>query len=191
MKSRVFLVAIATAVLLMPATTVFGADQDVDVQVLPADTLGINIHNGIGFAIEIGESATQPFGMDITNTTDGGWFVTVDGPDLQSYEWANCDEMGCYDRTVTGNTIPKSNVVVTGGDACWTNECDPATDSTITSSAVALGDNPVTIMEGTSEAYGLFGFGEPYDAKVQVTIPAGSVYGQYFTVLTYTIMPAP
>jgi hypothetical protein len=186
MKSRILVAAFMAAALALPAPAL-GADQDVDVQVLPANALGISVQEGLGFAIVIGESATQPFGMGITNTTGGGWIVTVDGPDLQSYTWGQCDETGCYDRILTGNTIPKSNVVVTGGDASW-SEDDAATDSTITPYSVALGDNPVTIMEGTADAWGMFGFGPPHDPTVQVTIPAGSAYDQYYTTLTYTIM---
>lgn len=182
MKSRIFLAAMMTALLAMPATTALAADQDVDVQVLPADILGINVHHDLGFQIEIDQSAIQPFGMDITNTTDGGWKVTVDGPDLQSYSWNEQNE-----RVHTANTIAKSNVVVTGGDMCWTHECDPAADSAIIPSSRALGDT-LPIMVGTAEAYGMFGFNEGYQPTVQVTIPLGSVSDSYYTTLTYTIM---
>jgi hypothetical protein len=186
-RRRIILAAVMTAVLSMPSAAL-AADQDVDVQVLPANALGIAVQEGLGFAIQLGGSATQPFMMNITNTTSGGWIVTVDGPDLQSYSWEYCDETGCYNRQPTGNSIPKSNVVVTGADTCW-NQCEsPAADPRITSYSVALGANPVTIMEGTVDAWGMFGFGPGEDPTVQLTIPAETVYDQYYTTLTYTIM---
>ena len=191
MKARIFLVAMMTVVLMMPAA-VLGADQDVDVQVFPANTLAIEVQDQLGFAMVPGQTNVQPFWMQVTNTTSGAWQVTVDGNDLQSYDWTDCDEWGCDTRIPTDplNTIPKSNVAVTGGDSCWFGECDPAADPVVTAYAAALSEvGPVLIMEGTAEAWGSFGFGPPpYEPTIGLTIPADAVTAQYWTTLTYTIM---
>jgi hypothetical protein len=182
MKLRMFVAAAVAALVMLPAASALAADQDVDVQVVPSDTLAVWVQEGIGFQIEVGQVQSQPFGMEVTNTTDAGWVVSVDGTDLQSYEWENCDPWGCSNRILTGNTIDRSNVVVTGGDNFGD---DPGTDPTITTGSGALG--PVTIMTGTASAYGRFGFGPPYEPTVQLTLPAGTAIDQYFTTLTYTI----
>jgi hypothetical protein len=193
MKSRIFVVAMMTALLVMPATTALGADQDVDVQVFPANTLAIEVQDQLGFAMVVGQTNSQSFWMQVTNTTSGAWQVTVDGNDLASYDWTDCDEWGCYTRVPTDplNTIPKSNVVVTGGDFCWSGEgCDPAADGLVTAYSQALSDlGPVLIMQGTAEAWGSFGFGPaPYEPTVELTIPADAATAMYWTTLTYTIM---
>lgn len=192
MKSRIVLTALLAAVLVMPVSTTLGADQDVDVQVFPANTLAIEVQDQLGFAMVPGQVNVQPFWMQVTNTTGGAWQVTVDGADLGSYDWTDCDEWGCHTRILSDLlfTIPKSNIVVTGGDACWTGEgCDPATDGVVTAYSPALSDTgAVLIMEGTSEAWGSFGFGPPpYDPSVQLTIPGDAVPAMYWTTLTYTI----
>ncbi|MEX2184723.1 MAG: hypothetical protein WEC14_09775 [Chloroflexota bacterium] len=189
MRSRIALISLLAVVLMIPAVPAYGAEQDVDVQVYPANVLGIEVQDQIGFGLVVGQAATQPFWMQILNSTEGGWQVTVDGADLQSYDWQYCDEWGCHDRVPTDpvSTIDKSNVVVTGGDFCW-GDCDPATDDVITKYSQALGAEPALIMEGTVEAWGPFGVGPPYDPSVQLSIPAEAAPNQYWTTLTYTIM---
>jgi hypothetical protein len=187
MKLRLVIAATVAALVMLPAASALAADQDVDVQVLPADTLAISVDEGVGFGIEVGATATQGFGMQVTNTTDLGWIVSVTGNDLQSYMWENCDETGCDGRILTGNTIDRSNVVVTGGDLTW-GEGDPASDPTITAFSAPIGADPVTLMIGTAEAYGQLGFyGPDQQPTVEVTVPAGTPIDQYFTTLTYTI----
>lgn len=191
MKSRIVLAAVVAAVLVMPVSTALGADQDVEVHVYPANTLAIEVQDQLGFDLVPGTSNLQPFWMQVTNTTAGGWQVLVDGNDLQSFEWTDCDEWGCYTRGPSDPlfTIDKSNIVVTGGDFCWTGEgCDPTADSLVTAYSQALSDvGAVLIMEGT--AWGSFGFGPaPYDPSVELTLPAETAAAQYWTTLTYTIM---
>lgn len=180
------LVAVAVAV----PSPAFAADQDVDVRVLPANTLGISVQDGLGWQMAVGDTRVEPFNMQVMNTTGGGWLVTVAGADLQSYDWGHCDEYGCYDRTPTVPlyTIDNANVTVTGGDVCWGCE-DPATDPTITTYSVPIDDSPTLLMEGTADAWGEIGFGPPYEPTVQLTIPEGTTVGfSYWTTLTYTIM---
>lgn len=187
MRSRFALVSLLAVVLMIPAAPAYGADQDVDVQVYPANALAINVQEGLGFGLVAGQVATQGFWMEILNSTAGGWQVTVDGADLQSYWWENCNEWGCDGRNLTDPlyTIDKSNVVVTGADTSF-GDGDPASDPVITRYTEPLGVAPVLIMEGTVDAWGQFGFqSEP---TVQLTIPSDAQPNQYWTTLTYTIM---
>jgi hypothetical protein len=189
MKLRLLAAVVMAVAMAMPAPTL-AADQDVDVQVHPANTLGISVQEGLGFQMAVGDTQLQPFNMEVQNTTAGGWNVTVAGADFQSYFWLDCDEYGCYNRTLTDPvyTIDNANLTVTGGDVCWGCE-DAATDPTITMHSVALDDSPTLLMEGTAEAWGQIGFGPPYEPTLQLTIPEGTMVGQsYWTTLTYTIM---
>lgn len=189
MKLRLLAAVLMAAAVAMPSP-VFAADQDVEVQVHPANTLGISVQDGIGFQMAVGDTQAIPFGMEVLNTTAGGWLVTVAGADLQSYDWLDCDEYGCYTRIPTDPLyiIDNANVTVTGGDVCWGCE-DAGTDPTITMHSVPLADGPTLLMEGTADAWGLIGFGPPYEPTVQLTIPEGTTVGfSYWTTVTYTIM---
>lgn len=190
MKNRVLVAALMVAALALPAPA-FGTDQDVDVQVHPADTLGIGVQEFLNFQMAVGATNVTRFHMEVLNTTAGGWEVTVAGPDLQSYYWLDCDEFGqCSNRAPTDPpyTIDNANLTVTGGDACYGCE-DPGTDPMITAHSVPLNDAPTLLMEGTAEAWGLMGFGDPYDARLQLTVPEGTAAGySYWTTITYTIM---
>jgi hypothetical protein len=187
MRRRIFVAAVVAALVMLPAASAFAADQDVDVQVMPADTLAISVEEGVGFPIEVGATQTQMFDMEITNTTDTGWVVSVDGADLQGYVWESCDEDECHDRVLTGHTIDKSNLVLRGGDMSW-SEASPADDPFITAFSAPLGVDPVTIMTGTADATGMMGFyGDDQKPMISVTVPLGTPIDQYFTVLTYTI----
>ncbi|MEX2184720.1 MAG: hypothetical protein WEC14_09760 [Chloroflexota bacterium] len=178
MRPRITHSAFIAVLLMISAAPAHGADQGVEVEVIPAGTLGIEVQDLIDFGrMEVGQSATQPFVMRILNQTDAGWRVTVDGADLQGQV-----------LTDPVSTIDSSNLVVTGGDACFTEACDPAADTMVTPYSVALSGSPVMIMEGTAQASGDFGFGSPHEPTVQLTIPADAVPNQYATTLTYTVM---
>ena len=176
MRSRKPLSAVVAVLLMISAAPAHGAEQGVEVEVVPAGALGLEVQGLIDFGpMKVGESATQPFVMRISNMTAAGWRVTVDGADLQGV-------------TDPASTIHSSNLVVTGGDACFTEACDPAADTMVTSYAVALSGSPVMVMEGTAQAWGDFGFSPPHEPTVQLTIPADAVPDQYATTLVYTIM---
>lgn len=175
--------------LLIPAAVAAGADQIVEVSVLPADTLSIDVEGefGLDAVVPGGTTPERVFWMGITNTTSGGWEVTVDGTDLQSFT-LECDEWGenCQ-RTLTDplSTIDASNLYLRGGDQDnWGDE----------TAIVAYEGNlgaPLLLMEGTAVANGSFGIDNP-QPSVQLTVPGDATFGDYYTTLTYTIMaPTP
>lgn len=177
--------------LLVPAVTVAGADQEVDVTVLPADTLTIEVEGEFGLGIVVPDSTTPEHGiwMNITNTyISQGWEVYVDGEDLQNFHW-ECDEFGdnCY-RAIDGTySIPETGFYLRGGDQ---NDWDD--ESAITAYEGNLGANPLLLMEGTAVARGGFGVDNP-QPTIQLTVPSGTEVGyDYTATLTYTIQaPTP
>ncbi len=192
MKSRGWRVITVMAVLvglLVPAAAAVGADQEVDVSVIPADTLSIDVEPSIGYAQVVpgGSTTEAPFGMNITNTTANGWQVSVVGTDLHSYNWENCDETGCYNRLPTdpSYTIPASSIYVKGGGVSWMEA------GVITSyEGVLGGTEPLLLMVATADAFGSFGIDNP-NPTVQVNVPSDAAVADYWATLTYTVESTP
>jgi hypothetical protein len=182
--------------LVIPAASAYGAEpknQEVNVHILPADTLAIQVQEWADFGGMVPDTTQhQDFWLSVVNTTAGGWEVTVTGEDLTSFNWENCNMGGCYNPIPTDPlyTIPKSALVVSGGDLDWWDQDDPSLDAIRTFAGppgdVAL---PLTILQGTSYAHGEFGLDNP-QASLDLTIPADAEpMQQYRTVLVYTIAP--
>jgi len=194
MRPGRLLVSLTSLLLVVPVATAYGAEpatQEVNVHVLPSDVLAISVDGWADFgAMEIAEARQHDFGLNVLNTTSGGWEVTVTGDDLYSFEWEGCDENGCYNPIPTDPmyTIAKSNLVVTGGDLDWWDGEDPTGD-TIRPFVGSPGDvgTPTTILQATSYAHGDFGLDNAW-SKLELTIPADAeVMHQYRTELVYTI----
>lgn len=172
--------------LLIPAATAYGADQEVYVQVLPPDTLAISVEQSANFGgVELGQARHYDFWMGVTNTTADGFNVTVSGNDLESFEWEGCDESGCWNPIPTGTTIPSTSLVVNGGDLDWW-DVDAGYDVVVPAS-VSVTPAAQTIVTAGAAAHGEFGFDNPM-ASLDLTIPMdATAMLQYRTVLTYTI----
>jgi hypothetical protein len=173
------------ALLLIPVAA-SAADQTVELQVLPEDTLSIDVQDEMALDAVVPGTSTQlqEFWMGITNTTSGGWDVDVTGTDLLAYNM-ECDEFGenCV-RVATGPTIDASAIFVRGGDQ--DNWGDAGAITAHEGNLTAAG-TPFDLMEGTSVASGSFGLDEQPPA-VRVDVPAGVTdYASYYTTLTYTI----
>ena len=178
-------------VLLAPVAAI-AADQTVEVNVLPADTLAITYIEtdfGLGAVVPGGIAIENGFSIGITNTTSGGWEVTVESTDFTSFYRENCDENGC-DRFDTDPlyTIDVSNLYITGGDV---DHWDDPGAITPDEGNLAGAGIPMILVEGTSVAYGSFGLHE--DAtSLQLSVPAAAEIAEYWATLTYTIMaPTP
>ena len=180
--------------LLIPAASAYGAEpanQEVNVHILPADTLSISVDQAADFGgMTPGESRHYDFWLNIVNTTAGGWEVTVTGDDLTSFNWEGCNDEGCYNPIPTEPlyTIPKSNLVVSGGDVGF---FDTEEQDAIVSFAGSPGDIglPTTILQAAPAAHGEFGLDNP-SASLDLSIPADAqAMNQYRTVLVYTIAP--
>ena len=198
MKPRRLLVSLVALLLVVPAASAYAADQEVNVRVLPVDTLAISVDGWADFGgMEIGETRHHDMWLNIVNTTSGGWEVTVTGGDLTSFNWEWCDQNGCHTPIPPDPvyTIAKANLVVSGGDLDWWDPEDPS-GNTIRPFAGPPGDvgSPFTVVQGTSYAHGEFGLDNP-KSSLDLAIPGGTQENQqYRTVLVYTIMawtPAP
>ena len=191
MQRHRLLAGIAAVVLMIPAATAYGADQDVQVHVLPTNALEVSVDQWPNFGgLEVGQKGHYDFWLNVTNTTSGGWQVDITGGDLYSFNWESCDENGCSNPIPTDPAyyIAKSNLVVTSGDLNWWDGDDPTGD-TIRPFSGSPGDlgTPFTLVQGTSYAHGEFGLDNP-QTYMELTIPEGTQEGQqYHTVLTYTI----
>jgi hypothetical protein len=178
-------------VLVIPAATAYGADdqatQPVDVTVLPAGLLTVDV-DGSSFGVMVpGQTTTRGFRMNVTNTSNpaAGWVVTVTGGVFESGYW-DCDEFGCtWVPDSSPETIPASALSITGGDLNWWE--DP---SVIVPGSGTFGGAPITIDTATALAWGGFDIKEP-SPELTLAVPAATVPGlQYRTVLTYTITAA-
>lgn len=196
-KTHRWLPLLTASVMLLIPVAASAADQTVELQVLPEDTLSIDVEGEIYLDAVVPGVSTQAyeFGMAITNTTTTGWAVTVSGTDLQGYNW-NCDGDDCT-RDLTGYTIPASAIYVSPGDQNnWgdDNAITPGGDVSGTTGEVNLASaaTPYELMVGTSVASGSFGIDEQRPA-VRVEVPgtvgdvSGDEYSNYYTTLTYTI----
>jgi hypothetical protein len=194
MKLRGLSAALMALLLLVPAASAYGAEpanQEVNVHVLPVDTLSISVQEWADFGgMVAGETRNNDFGLNILNTTAGGWEVTVTGSDLTSFIWEGCDENGCYGAIDTEPlyTIPKASLVVNGGDLGW---FDTDGQDAIVSTPGSPGDIglPTTILQAIPAAQGEFMLDSPM-ASLSLTIPADAQPMQmYHTTLVYTIAP--
>src|SRR5512140_1452458 len=76
MQRHRLLAGIAAVALMIPAATAYGADQDVQVHVLPSDTLSLSVDGWADFGgLEVGQKGHFDYWMNITNTTTDGWQV--------------------------------------------------------------------------------------------------------------------
>ena len=186
---RVITVITVLVGLLVPAVGAVGADQEVDLSVIPADTLSIDVEPSVGFpqVVPGGSTMEAAFGMNITNTTANGWQVSVVGTDLHSYYWESCDETGCYNRLPTDPsfTIPASSIYLTGGGVSWMEE------GVVTYYEGPLGGTePLLLMVATADAYGSFGMDNP-NPTVKVNVPGDAAVADYWATLTYTVESTP
>jgi hypothetical protein len=193
---RRFSVPLAALLLVASTAVAYGDEtttQEINVRVLPTNALAISVDNWADFGGVVPDTtAHYDFWMNIINTTTDGWQVTVTGDDLYSFFWEGCDEGGCYNPLPTDPlyTIPKSNLLVNGGDLDWWDMDDPSGD-TIVPFSVTPGDigTPSVVVQGTSFAFGEFGLDNPM-ASLDLTIPVDAEQmQQYRTELVYTIMP--
>jgi hypothetical protein len=172
-------------VLLAPLAAI-ATDQTVEVSVLPADTLAVDVESDIGLGAAVPGSMTPEngFQMNIMNTTGGGWFVTVEATDLTSFDRENCDEYGC-DRVPTSPlyTIDAGNIYMRGGhDEVFGVSVLIFHEGFLTAAAT-----PALVVEGSAAAYGSFSIENP-NPSVQVQIPPAQEIADYWATLTYTIM---
>ena len=192
MKFRYWRVTVlAVVMVLLAPMAAIAADQTVEVNVLAAGTLAIDVEHdfGLGVAVPGATTAENGFHMYITNVSSGGWEVTVESTDLTSFNRENCEEWGC-DRVDTDPlyTIDASNLYFKGGDADHWGDPGAVTGHT---TFLAGAGTPEKILEGTADAYGAFDISEPH-TSVQVTVPALQAIAEYWATLTYTIMaPTP
>jgi len=193
MKPRRLLVSLMALMLVMPAATAYGTDQSVEVTVLPAGLLTVEVDTQAGFGVMIpGGTADWGFNMNVTNTSDPatGWEVTVDAAgDFVSGNWEYCDESGCYnwvpDEEVAAIAI--ANLSITGGDYPW---WDGGGDEIVPGSG-SFGGGPIAIDTGSALAWGGIWLNDPIPTLV-LAVPGGTTTGlNYMTVLTYTITATP
>ena len=180
---RVLLMAVTFVLLAAAAAT--AADQNVQADVVPADELSISVEDQVFLQAEVGQASGQyAFGMQIVNTQDTAWEVSVTSENLWGYEQV-CDENGaCTDNNPTGETIPASALHVWGGDQDnWEDET-----AIVASDGVLDTTTPLVIMEGTTVAAGSFGVDNPRPS-IELTVPGSATAGQYQAIVTYTIAP--
>ena len=204
MRSRYLMMALLAVLLLIPATAASGEptsdnfDQEIGVNVMPADALAIEVEPQVHFGIMVlGASADRYFGLSVLNTTLSGWEVNVTPDmalatgDLWRFEWTGCDDQGnCWGPVPTDPvaTIAKVNVEVYGGDLDWWDLDDPTGD-TVRPMGGPLVDGPLTVVQATSYAYGgFFNLDKPW-STITMNVPGTAEVGEYRQVLTYTIAP--
>lgn len=190
MRGRTFLLAILAVLLVIPAATSAMANDsmEVEMQVLPAGTLTVDVPTETGLAPGIpGQSTSGPFWMNIVNTGTTAWTVSVDGTDLVAFERGYCDENGCERNPIVGGpTIPENAIFVSGGGI---DDWDPNPFTYNTDQQ--LGGAAVTLTTGTAGAYGSFGLNNP-EPSVRIDVPIdATTYYEYFTTLTFTITATP
>jgi len=193
MKPRRLFVSLMALMLLIPAATAYGADQEVHVNVLPADALAVSVDGWADMGVEVGTTAHWDFWINILNTKTTGWEVNVSGDALQSGHWTDCSPGGCSGWVDDGVlAFPTDVLQITGGDLDWWDGAD-ATGNTIRPFTGPVG---TTILQATSYAHGNFGLDNP-QSYLEVTPPADDLGTvdvdesgaglEFHTVLTYTI----
>ena len=187
MKFRYWRVTVlAVVMVLLAPMAAIAAEQTVEVSVLPAGTLAIDVEHdfGLGVAVPGEMTGERGFHLNITNTTATGWKVTVESTDLTSFYHDNCDEWGC-DRFDTSPlyTMGADNIYMRGGFQEWG---DP-NQLTFYEGYLTAADTAFLLLEGTSDVYGSLGIHEP-QPSIQVNVPSGQVIADYWATLTYTVM---
>jgi hypothetical protein len=187
MKGTTFSTALLLASLAFPGGTaalaVDGvAEQELDVEVIPEDILGIEVADVAVDAVLRGATTEQTFRMQVFNTTSAGWRVTVEGEALTA-TGEGCPELGegysdwCWGADGLPGTIPASNLFLRGGSI----------PGTVASSEGPLDLQPLVLMEGTAMPQQYWIDFEENPPLVRLTVPEGTPYGRYHTTLTYTI----
>lgn len=178
---------LAVALALSAPIAAIAAEQTIDVRVLPADTLAIDVQHEVHILAVTGEFTDHiEYDMNITNTTGEGWEVTLEGTDFTSYEW-ECDAWG--DNCVRSPTDPVYTIDVialyaTGGDADQWG--DPGA-VTVHGSNIWTAGTPIPLLSGTGAAYGSFDIDDPRP-WLSFETPGTAVPASYYATLTYTIM---
>ena len=186
--------ALAVVMVLLAPIAAIGADQTVEVTVLAAGTLAIDVEHdfNLGIAVPDTTTAENGFHMDIINLTGGAWEVTVAATDLTSFYWDNCDENGCHDRvdTETLYTIDASNIFMTGGAVDHWG--DPAAVTGSVGAYMGTAGTSMLLVEGTAVANGSFNIDDPH-TTIKVDIPATAETGHNYSppLTTTTITPPP
>ena len=182
MRSRnLFTALIAGLLVLSAASAALATEQWVEVDVLEAGIISIDVEHqtGLGYVFPGQTTPERYFWMQVTNTVEGqGWQVSADGPDLMRFD--GHDEFGAPNWVAT-DTIAKTHLKVSGGAA-------PHWDVVhVTYSEQSLGAAQ-PIMQGSAGAFGTFGIHdpEPY-VKVDLTGLTEVAFGSYGTTITYTI----
>jgi len=186
MKFRYWRITVlAVVMVLMAPLAAIAAEQTVDIEVLPADTLTIDVQweLGLGAAVPGGTTAGNDFEISITNTTSGGWAVTVEAEDFKSYTYDNCDDYGC-ERVDTDPlyTMGAQYIHMDSGEQNWG---DP-NQLTLHAGYLTAAYTPFALLEGTSDVYGSLGIHDRYPS-IKVSVPGGQELASYWTTLTYTI----
>ena len=198
MKPRRVLVALMAMLLVIPAATAYGADQQVNVRVLPDNSLAIYLDEWADLGgLVPGQTGHRDFWLNILNTTGFGWQVSVTGTGLESGDWTDCGWGGCWGWVPDGKlTIPDENLLLAGGDSNKWDSVDPVVDAILTYS-VHPGTIGQPILQGTAAAWGEIGLDEPkpyleltipYDDPLTLDVDESGMGMQFHTVLTYTMM---
>jgi hypothetical protein len=187
MKIRYWrIMALAVVMVLLAPMAAIATDQTVEVSVLPAGTLAIDVETdfGLGVAVPGDMTPEREFWINITNTTATGFAVSVESTDLTSFYRENCDENGC-DRFDTNPlyTMGAENIYMRGGFDEWE---DP-NQLTFYEGSLTGANTPFLLVEGTSAVYGSIGIGNP-QPSIQVDVPLAQVIADYWATLTYTVM---
>jgi hypothetical protein len=181
------LLATSLAVLLAlpPAAAAVAADpaaeQDLEVDVVPEDVLGIEVENVTFGAVLPGAAVEQSFATQVFNTTSAGWQVSVEAQEFTASAelcpGGPVDAPWCLDRDDRAATIPLTQLRVRGGSV----------DGVVTAEEGSLDVQPLVVMRGGFDP-GRFWFGfEDDPPRVRLDVPAETAYGSYRTTLTYTI----
>jgi hypothetical protein len=187
MKFRYWRVTVlAVVMVLLAPMAAIAAEQTVDVSVLPAGTLAIDVENDFGLGVAVlGEMTPEYwFHINITNTTATGFEVSVESTDLTSFYYDNCDDYGC-DRFDTDPlyTMGADNIYMRGGFEEW----DDPNQLTFYEGYLTAADTAFLLLEGTDAVYGSLGINNP-QPSIQVDVPSGQVVADYWATLTYTVM---
>jgi hypothetical protein len=175
----VVLLGLAPAASALAADT--AADQDLEVDVVPEDVLGIEVDDVTLGAGLPGAVVERSFGMQVFNTTTAGWQVSVEATEFTAGDElcpdGAADAPWCLDRDDRAATIPLSNLHVRGGSV----------DGVVVAEEGSLDLQPLVVMRGGMEP-GRYRFDFEEDPpRVRLSVPAETAYGRYRTTLTYTI----
>jgi hypothetical protein len=157
------------------------ADQDLEVDVVPEDVLGIVVEDVTLGAVRPGAVVERSFGMQVFNTTSAGWQVSVEALEFSPSDELCPDGAGdapwCLDGDDRAATIPLSHLHVRGASV----------DGVVAAEEGSLDLQPLILMRGAIDpGRSWFGFEED-PPRVRLSVPGETAYGRYRTTLTYTI----